>query len=142
MYRAMGDFHIDGLAMRYSQFVPLLYHFCLSLGMELGHIIPSRAFCSDENQGYPVILLTQHFASFPFNHGQVGGVVATDRHGPHADHGEDLLILQASHVGFDPKSGNFGVYRRGLTRAKEFGDCCGKICAVLDWYQNEYRHAA
>ncbi|MCK7471126.1 MAG: hypothetical protein MZU95_10365, partial [Desulfomicrobium escambiense] len=48
-----------------------------------------------------MILIAKHFGTFPFNHGRAGGIVVTDRHGPHADHGEDLLILQASHVGYD-----------------------------------------
>ena len=74
--------------------------------------MPSRAFCSDESQGYPIILIAKHFGTFPFNHGLVGGIVATDRHGPHAHHGKDLVIIQASHVGYDPESGRFGVYRR------------------------------
>jgi hypothetical protein len=137
----MGDFRIDGMAMRYSQFVPRLYNFCLSLGLRRGRIMPSRAFCSDENQGYPVILLAKHFGTFPFNHGQVGGIVAVDRHGPHAGHGEDLMIIQASHVGYDAEGQRFGVYRRPQTDEHEFGDCCGKLSAVLDWYQNEYQYA-
>ena len=78
----LSDFHIDGVAMRYSQFVPRLYNLCLSLGFKPGKIMPSRAFCSDESQGYPIILIAKHFGTFPFNHGQVGGIVATDRHGP------------------------------------------------------------
>ena len=64
-----SDFRIDGFAMRYSSFVPRLYNFCLSLGMRPNRIMPSRAFCSDENQGYPIILIAKHFATFPFNHG-------------------------------------------------------------------------
>ena len=27
--------------------------------------MPSRAFCSDESQGYPVILLAKHLRAFP-----------------------------------------------------------------------------
>lgn len=42
----------------------------------------------------------------------VAVIVATDRHAPHAHHGKDLVIIQASHVGYDPKKGRFGVYRR------------------------------
>ena len=38
--------------------------------------------------------------------------MATDRHAPHAHHGKDMVIIQASHVGYDPDSGKFGVYRR------------------------------
>jgi hypothetical protein len=104
-------------------------------------MMPSRAFCSDESQGYPIILLTQHFGVFPFDHGQVGGRVATDRHGPHAHHGEDLVIIQASHVGYDPASGHFGVYQRPRTADHGFGDNCGKLCGVLHWYENQYDNA-
>jgi hypothetical protein len=103
--------------------------------------MPSRAFCSDESQGYPVILLAKHFGAFPFNHGQVGGIVATDRHGPHAHHGQDLVILQASHVGYDADTGTFGIYRRVQSATHECTTSCGKICGVLDWYAGEYRFA-
>ena len=77
-------YRLEGRMMRYSQFVPRLYNLCKALGFEPGRILPSRAFCSDESQGYPTILITKHFGTFPFNHGRVGGIVATDRHGPHA----------------------------------------------------------
>ena len=50
------------------------------------------------------ILITKHFGTFPFNHGRVGGVIATDRHGPHSEHGKDLLIIHASHVGYDQET--------------------------------------
>ena len=105
------DFRIEQM-MRYSLFVPRLYNLCLSLGFEANNIMPSRAFCSDENQGFPVILITKHFAAFPFNHGRVGGIVATDRHAPHAQHGKDMVIIQASHVGYDPETEVFGRYCR------------------------------
>jgi hypothetical protein len=137
----LADYRIDPNPMRYSQFVPRLYGLCRELGMEQGRIMPSRAFCSDESQGYPVILLAKHFGAFPFNHGQVGGIVATDRHGPHAHHGQDLVILQASHVGYDADTGTFGVYRRLQSADHECTTSCGKICAVIDWHAGEYRFA-
>ena len=93
------SFKVDDVAMRYSDFAPRLFNYCLSLGMTPQGIIPSRAFCSDENQGYPIILIAKHFGTFPFNHGRVGGIVATDRHGPHSHHGKDIVLIQASHVG-------------------------------------------
>ena len=136
-----GGFAIDGMMMRYNIFVPRLYNFCKSLGMEAGKILPSRAFCSDENQGYPIIMIAKHFGTFPFNHGRVGGVVATDRHGPHADHGENLVIIQASHVGYDPVSEKFGSYKRLQTDQHEVSDTCGKIYGIIDWYQSEYDFA-
>jgi hypothetical protein len=141
MQRIIENLRLDGHAMRYSQFVPRLYNYCLSLGFQRDRMMPSRAFCSDESQGYPVILIAQHFGTFPFDHGQVGGKVATDRHGPHAHHGEDLVIIHASHVGYDPDTKRFGVYQRQRTAHQEFGDNCGKLCGVLHWYQAEYRHA-
>lgn len=141
MRHMMGQFRLGGMTIRYSQFVPKLYNYCRSLGFERHRMMPSRAFCSDESQGYPVILLTQHFGTFPFDHGRVGGKVAIDRHGPHAHHGEDLVILQASHVGYDAERRHFGVYRRPRTAQGGFGANCGKLSAVLDWYQQEYRHA-
>ncbi len=103
--------------------------------------MPSRAFCSDENQGIPIILITKHFGTFPFDHGRVGGIIATDRHGPHATHGEDLVIVQASHVGFDPANSSFGYCKR----PKMHGDCisssCGKISAVIQPFLDRYQFA-
>ena len=136
----IGDFRIDNM-MRYSLFVPRLYNLCKSLGFEAGKIMPSRAFCSDESQGFPIILITKHFGTFPFNHGMVGGIVATDRHGPHADHGKDLVIIQASHVGYDPDTKTFGTYCRLQTEANEMSGSCGKIGDVLNWYLDEYNFA-
>ena len=137
----LESFQLQGMMMRYSAFVPRLYNFCLSLGFTEGKIMPSRAFCSDESQGFPIILLTKHFGQFPFNHGRVGGVVATGRHGPHAHHGKDLLLIQASHVGYDPDSKTFGEYRRLQTEGAHHSTSCGKIMATLDWYQKEYELA-
>ena len=134
-------FAIKDKMMRYNVFVPRLYNFCKSLGFEAGKIMPSRAFCSDENQGYPIIMIAKHFGIFPFNHGRVGGIVATDRHGPHAEHGRDLVIIQASHVGYDPATTTFGQYRRMQTEETASTPTCGKICNIMDWYQQEYQFA-
>lgn len=141
MPHIMGDFRIQDRMMRYSVFVPRFYNYCKSLGFEAGKMMPSRAYCSDESQGYPIILLTKHFGTFPFNHGRVGGVVATGRHGPHAHHGKDLAIVQASHVGYDPDTEVFGIYRRLQLDNEAHTTSCGKICAVLDWYVQELNFA-
>lgn len=141
-YLAMwGPFNIEDKFLRYSSFVPRLYNFCKSLGFAPGRIMPSRAFCSDENQGYPIILITKHFGTFPFNHGRVGGIVATGRHGPHAEHGKDMVIIQASHVGYDPSTQTFGTYCRMRTEHHEHTSSCGKIAGCLKWYQDEYLYA-
>ena len=134
----LESFHLQGMITRYSVFVPRLYNLCLSLGFTAGKIMPSRAFCSDESQGFPTILLAKHFGAYPFNHGQVGGVVATDRHGPHANHGKDLVLIQASHVGYDPDTKEFGEYRRIQSDGDHKSTNCGKILATLDWYEREF----
>lgn len=141
MVEPIGGFQIQGMMMRYNLFMPRLYNWCVSLGFKAGKIMPSRAFCSDESQGYPIIMIAKHFGTFPFNHGRVGGIVATDRHGPHADHGEDMVIIQASHVGYDPETKVFGTYRRLQTTSQECGPNCGKIHNVITWYRNEYQFA-
>jgi hypothetical protein len=141
MQRMIENLRIGPYAMRYSLFVPRLYNLCRFLGFERERMMPSRAFCSDESQGYPVILIAQHFGTFPFDHGRVGGKVAINRHGPFAHHGEDLIIIQASHVGYDADAKRFGVYQRHRTEGRAFRDNCGKLCAVLRWYSQEYRHA-
>lgn len=138
---AMGDFKISDRMMRYSLFIPRFYNLCKSYGFEKGRIMPSRAFCSDENQGFPIILITKHFGAFPFNHGMVGGIVATDRHGPHAHHGKDLVIIQASHVGYEPETGRFGTYRRLQAEGHDHTASCGKIFGVMDWYIKGYEFA-
>lgn len=141
VHASLGLFRMENYWFRYSNFVPRLYNWCLKFGFKPGKIMPGRAFCSDESQGYPVILLTKHFGVFPFNHGQVGGIMASGRHGPHSHHGQDLLIVQASHVGYDPKTYEFGTFRRTQTEHDECSSNCGKIHATLDWYLNEYNYA-
>ena len=137
----LGAYHMGNMAIRYSRFVPRAYNLAKSLGFKPGSIMPSRAFCSDESQGYPIILIAKHFGTFPFNHGRVGGIVATDRHAPHAHHGKDLVIIQASHVGYDPLSEKFGVYRRLQTQDASETTNCGKISGALDWYLKQYEYA-
>lgn len=48
MQRLIENLQLDGHAMRYSQFVPRLYNYCLSLGFRRERMMPSRAFCSDK----------------------------------------------------------------------------------------------
>ncbi len=139
--KEVAKFKINGLAFPYPEFVPRLYNFCMELGFKKGYIIPSRAFCSDENQGLPIILLTKHFGSFPFNHGRVGGMLAVDRHGPHSQHGDDLVIVQASHVGYDPDSGDYGTYHRPQISGNNSCVSCGKLTHVIAPYLERYHFA-
>ncbi len=139
--KEVAPFKIEGLAIPYPEFVPRLYNFCIELGFKKGFIIPSRAFCSDENQGLPIILLTKHFGTFPFNHGRVGGMLAVDRHGPHSHHGDDLVIVQASHVGYDPDTGEYGTYHRPQCSGNDLSVSCGKLTHVITPYLERYHFA-
>lgn len=137
----LGDFKIENHTIAYHKFMPKFYNFCLEQGMEVGKIVPSRAFCSDESQGFPIILMSKHFGAFPFDHGLVGGIMAHSRHAPHAHHGKDLVIIQASHVGYEPQSQRFGRYRRLQTEDQHFSSNCGSVHATLEWYLGEYEFA-
>jgi len=139
--RKMAPFSIDGLSIPYPEFVPKLYNLCAQLGFRKGLIMPSRAFCSDANQGLPIILLTKHFGTFPFDHGRVGGIVATDRHGPHSNHGEDAVIVQATHVGYNPKSQQYGLYRRSQKEKEIVSASCGKLTQIITPYLEMYHFA-
>ena len=137
----LGDFQIENHSIAYHKFMAQFYNFCIKQGMEPGKIVPFRAFCSDESQGLPIILMSKHFGAFPFDHGLVGGIMAHGRHAPHSHHGKDLVIIQASHVGYEPRSQRFGRYRRLQTEDQHFSSNCGKIHATLEWYLNEYTFA-
>jgi hypothetical protein len=139
--RLINAFKIQDRCLNYREFAPRLYNYCQSLGFEAGKIMPSTAFCADESQGYPTLIMNKHFGTFPFNHGRVGGIVATDRHQPYADHGRDLLILQASHVGYDTGTGKFGALKRLYTEGRKCSPACGKIANVLQWYIDEHEFA-
>jgi hypothetical protein len=112
---ALHSFRLDGRMLCYNSFVPKLYNWCLSLGFTPGKIMPSRAFCSDESQGFPIILIAKHFGAFPFNHGRVGGI--------------------------DPDSGEFGVYRRLQSEHEHLSCSCGKIGRIIEWYKTEHAYA-
>lgn len=134
----MGTMRIGGRALRYSRFVPRPYNLCRQLGFAPRLMMPSRAFYSDESQGYLVVPIAQDFGTLPFDHGRVGGKVATDRHAPFSHHGEDLVIVHASHVGYDPEQRCFGRYRRSRTTTGGWGSSCRKLASILEWCQGEY----
>ena len=42
MPRTLGDFHVEGMMMRYSIFVPRLYNLCKSYGFKPGKIMREK----------------------------------------------------------------------------------------------------
>ena len=138
----LGNFKIEDHIFEYEDFIARFFNLCIAEGMEYGKIVPSRAFCSDESQGFPIILITKHFGAFPFDHGLVGGIMAKGRHSAYAHHGKDLAIFQASHVGYDAETGHFGEYRRLQTVDSHMSSNCGKVHSVLEWYLAEYTFAS
>lgn len=138
----LGNFKIEDHTFEYEDFIARFFNMCIDEGMEYGKIVPSRAFCSDESQGFPIILITKHFSAFPFDHGIVGGIMAEGRNTAYAHHGQDLVIFQASHVGYDKETGHFGTYRRLQTSDCHHSSNCGQVQATLNWYQSEYAFAS
>lgn len=138
-----GDVSVDMTMMRFSHFVPRLYNFCRGLGMTKGRIMPSIGFCADENQGFPIITITKHFGAYPFTHGYIGGIMALDRHGPHSHHGDDFVIIHAPHVGYDPDTEKYGIYRRRQMADPHhsMSTCCGKVAGTLAPYVDAYEKA-
>jgi hypothetical protein len=49
------------LSLKYSHFCPMLFNWCVSLGFDKSKVLPSVAFCSDESQGYPTMVIAKHF---------------------------------------------------------------------------------
>jgi hypothetical protein len=132
---------------RFSDFAPRLYNYCTQkLGMKRGLIMPSRAFCSDGSQGYPIILLTKHFGTFPFDFGLIGGQLSFERSPAFVAHGRDLVIVQATHVGFDAEARTYGTYPRHRTaidpaQMYQSGNC-GHVAAILQPYSKAFKSAA
>ena len=122
----------------YSEFMPRLHKWLDTLGFDRHLTMPSRAFCSDETQGCPTIQIKRQFGVFPFDHGVVGGLLAVDRHGPHSHHGEDMLLVQASHVGVDDETGLYGAVRRVKMRGGDLGATCGKLCGAIEPFIDDY----
>ena len=52
-----------------------------------------------------------------------------------------MVIIHASHVGYDPENGSFGNYHRRHTEHFETTASCGKIDDVLEWYLAQYAFA-
>jgi hypothetical protein len=72
---------------------------------------------------------------------QVGATISTSLHETYASHGKDLVLLVASHVGYNNETHEFGRCQRWLTEKDAVTSNCGKIAAVLSWYQKEYLFA-
>ena len=126
--------------LEYSDFAPQLYNLVINeFKFRKNRTIVSRAFCSDENQGGATLHLSKNFGVFPFNHGRVGATVALDRNGPFSHHGQDLVIVSASHVGFDEENHIFGTYRRPHCGLETFD--CGMIVGTIADYLKEYEVA-
>jgi len=132
--------------LRFSEFVPRLYNYCVGpLGMKHELIMPARAFCSDGSQGYPTIVMAKIFGTFPFDYGMIGGLMDFGRTPAFITHGRDLVIVQATHVGYDPIKKSFGKYPRHRASVDTSTLCetsnCGHVGAILNPYKLSYRSA-
>ncbi len=51
------------------------------------------------------------------------------------------MIVQASHVGYDPNSGVYGTFRRSRMADKSISVSCGKLSHVITPYMEQYQFA-
>ena len=51
------------------------------------------------------------------------------------------MVSHASHVGYDSQRQRFGVYQRLFAADSPYGHSCGRLCAVMAWYREEYDYA-
>ncbi len=126
MSGAFIDFQTESVAMDYSEFAPRLYNLCKQFGLRREHMRLACAFCSDEDQGYPLLILTKHFGTFPIDIGTASGRINYPE--IPEEHDTDLVIVQASHVGYTPRSKGY-EYRqkfdhtfRKLVKEKKYQD--------------------
>ena len=61
----LGIFRIEGMSLDYSDFVPRLYNYCHSAGLDRRKLSLGTAFCADQDQGRAALLLTKHFGAYP-----------------------------------------------------------------------------
>lgn len=133
----MGEVRLNEYEMKYTDFVPKLYNWAKSLGMQKGLIVPSVGFCADGNQGFASLQIFKHFGSYPFNYGYLAGVRAMEKFGPRLSEGESAVIVQAPHVGYDPKARSFGRSRRPAAH-DAIGASCDVLASTIAPYVKEY----
>ncbi len=88
------NYRTKSVAMDYAEFAPRLYHLCKHFGFRRGHMQLASAFCADEDQGYPLLILTKHFGAFPVDVGTKNGGINYQEIPQQPD--TDLVIVQAS----------------------------------------------
>jgi hypothetical protein len=127
---------------RFSQFSPRLFNYVTKkAGMEPGLIMPARCFCSDGSQGYPTMLLAKHFGTFPFDYGQIGGTFDFNRSPAFVTHGRDMVVVQATHVGYDPVTKKYGEYPRHRTSTDPANVTCTANCGLVKILTKPYSDA-
>jgi hypothetical protein len=114
-------------------------------------ILPCRSVCSDESEAQVTYALDSFFGNSTFNFGRVGGLIAVDRTPAAAHHGKELVIVAATHVGYNPKlnelNSRFGsIFRPRMGLNKEDGTaystCCGKLLGTISPFLKLYNLAS
>lgn len=133
------NFLTDSVAMDYSEFAPRLYNLCKQFGLRCEHMRLASAFCSDEEQGCPRLILTKHFGMFPVDIGTASGGINYPEISE--EHATDLVIVQASHMGCIPASKGHEDHQESERMKRKESCVCHYQYETLRWYQKEYQFA-
>jgi len=125
----------------YRELAPRLYNMAQGLGLPAKRIHLASALCADEEQGYIQLLLTKHFGVFPTDLAHSDGTLNRRALLQLAAVAGDIVIVQASHVGYDLKRPGYSRCSRVDSSIDTQISCCLSVSRGLEWYSREYRFA-
>ena len=129
------------LGIDYQELAPRLYNMAQGLGLPAKRIHLASALCADEEQGYIQLLLTKHFGVFPTDLAHSDGTLNRRALLQLAAVAGDIVIVQASHVGYSPKRPGYSRCSRVDSGIDTQLSCCLSVSRGLEWYSREYRFA-
>ncbi len=138
---AIFNVDIHAYAMDYASFIPRLYNLCQSFDLKARRIRLASAFCMDEDQSYSQLLLAKHFGSFPVDLSFIDGTLDCEAFNEFSAHAGDMVIIQASHIGYNPLKSAFCTSPDPASDVVGGEISCHSLCTAIEWCQQEYNFA-
>lgn len=132
---------IHAYAMDYAKFIPRLYNLCQSFDLKARRIRLASIFCKDEDQGYSQLFLAKHFGSFPVDLSFIDGTLDYEAFWEFSSHAGDMVIIQASHIGYNPLLSAFCTSPGPTSDVVGRQIICHSLCTAIEWCQQEYHFA-
>ncbi|GMR08527.1 MAG: hypothetical protein BMS9Abin26_1532 [Gammaproteobacteria bacterium] len=138
---AIFNVDIHAYAMDYARFIPRLYNLCQSFDLKARRIRLASAFCMDEDQSYCQLLLAKHFGRFPADLSFIDGTLDREAFNEFSTHAGDMIIIQASHIGYNPLKSAFCTFPDPTSDIVAGEISCHSLCTAIEWCQQEYNFA-